>query len=52
EHNQGGTEEKDDSSKLRTLRLNLSRLLVSFIPSLHLEHVDYNSDVIDTILIQ
>uniref|UniRef100_A0A672Q2Z4 MORC family CW-type zinc finger 3b n=1 Tax=Sinocyclocheilus grahami TaxID=75366 RepID=A0A672Q2Z4_SINGR len=52
EQSQRGMEEKDDSSKLRTLRLNLSRLLVSFIPSLHLEHVDYNSDVIDTILIQ
>ncbi|RXN32140.1 carbonyl reductase [NADPH] 1-like protein [Labeo rohita] len=52
EHRQRGTEEKDDSSKLKTLRLNLSRLLVSFIPSLHLEHVDYNSDIIDTILIQ
>ncbi|XP_067260407.1 MORC family CW-type zinc finger protein 3b [Chanodichthys erythropterus] len=52
EQSQRGKEEKDDSSKLRTLRLNLSRLLVSFIPSLHLEHVDYNSDIIDTILIQ
>ncbi|XP_073698670.1 MORC family CW-type zinc finger protein 3b [Garra rufa] len=52
DHSQRGKEDKDDSSKLRTLRLNLSRLLVSFIPSLHLEHVDYNSDVIDTILIQ
>ncbi|XP_051751646.1 MORC family CW-type zinc finger protein 3b [Ctenopharyngodon idella] len=52
EQSQRGKEEKDDRSKLRTLRLNLSRLLVSFIPSLHLEHVDYNSDVIDTILIQ
>ncbi|KTG45718.1 hypothetical protein cypCar_00008694 [Cyprinus carpio] len=52
EQSQRGKEERDDSSKLRTLRLNLSRLLVSFIPSLHLEHVDYSSDVIDTILIQ
>ncbi|XP_043092394.1 MORC family CW-type zinc finger protein 3b isoform X2 [Puntigrus tetrazona] len=52
EHSQGGKEEKDNSSKLRMLRLNLSRLLVSFIPSLHLEHVDYSSDVIDTILTQ
>ncbi|XP_052459923.1 MORC family CW-type zinc finger protein 3b isoform X1 [Carassius gibelio] len=52
ERSQRGKEEKDDSCKLRTLRLNLSRLLVSFIPSLRLEHVDYSSDVLDTILIQ
>ncbi|KTF87578.1 hypothetical protein cypCar_00003614, partial [Cyprinus carpio] len=51
EHSQKGKEEKDDS-KLRTLCLNQRRLLVSFIPSLRLEHVDYNSDVIDTILTQ
>ncbi|XP_055060587.2 MORC family CW-type zinc finger protein 3b isoform X1 [Misgurnus anguillicaudatus] len=44
--------EKDEQSTLQRLRVNLSRLLVSFIPSLHLETVDYNSDVIDQMLIQ
>lgn len=47
-------EDKDERSKLQLqkLRLNLGRLLASFIPTLHLETVDYNSDVIDQILIQ
>ncbi|XP_065151483.1 MORC family CW-type zinc finger protein 3b isoform X3 [Paramisgurnus dabryanus] len=44
--------EKDERSTLKRLRVNLSHLLVSFIPSLHLETVDYNSDVIDQMLIQ
>ncbi|KAK7161360.1 hypothetical protein R3I94_004137 [Phoxinus phoxinus] len=43
EQSKRGKEEKDDSSRLRTLRLNLSRLLVSFSSS---EHVDCSSDVI------
>ncbi|KAI7811040.1 putative MORC family CW-type zinc finger protein 3-like [Triplophysa rosa] len=36
----------------RKLRLDLGRLLVSFISTLHLETADYNSNVIDQILIQ
>ncbi|KAB5523457.1 hypothetical protein PHYPO_G00152780 [Pangasianodon hypophthalmus] len=42
----------EERQKLRKLRLNLGRLLVSFVPDLDLKQVDFSSDVIDELLDQ
>lgn len=41
-----------ERQKLRKLRINLSRLLVSVDPDLDLQQVDISSDVIDKLLDQ
>lgn len=41
-----------ERQKLRNLRLNLGHLLVSFVPDLDLQQVDFSSDVIDELLDQ
>ncbi|KAK3530356.1 hypothetical protein QTP86_024343, partial [Hemibagrus guttatus] len=42
----------EERQKLRKLRINLGHLLVSCIPDLDLQQVDFNSDVIDELLHQ
>lgn len=42
----------EEKQKLRKLRLNLGHLLVSFVPDLDLQQVDFSSDVIDELLDQ
>ncbi|GAA6110139.1 MORC family CW-type zinc finger protein 3b isoform X1, partial [Tachysurus ichikawai] len=42
----------EERQKLRKLRINLGHLLVSFVPDLDLQQVDFNSDVIDELLDQ
>lgn len=42
----------EERQKLRKLRLNLAHLLVSFVPDLDLQQVDFTSDVIDELLNQ
>ncbi|MCI4393743.1 hypothetical protein PGIGA_G00161010 [Pangasianodon gigas] len=42
----------EERQKLRKLRLNLGHLLVSFVPDLDLQQVDFSSDVIDELLDQ
>ncbi|XP_060716967.1 MORC family CW-type zinc finger protein 3b isoform X1 [Tachysurus vachellii] len=42
----------EERQKLRKLRINLGHLLVSFVPDLDLQQVDFNSDVIDMLLDQ
>ncbi|KAF4075187.1 hypothetical protein AMELA_G00231580 [Ameiurus melas] len=42
----------EEKQKLRKLRLNLGHLLVSFIPDIDLQKVDFSSDVIDQLLDQ
>lgn len=43
---------EEDRQKLRKLRLNLGHLLVSFVPDLDLQQVDFSSDIIDELLDQ
>lgn len=43
---------EEERQKLRKLRLNLGHLLVSFVPDLDLQQVDFSSDVIDDLLDQ
>ncbi|KAF7689536.1 hypothetical protein HF521_012889 [Silurus meridionalis] len=43
---------RQEKQKLRKLRLSLGHLLISFVPDLDLQQVDYNSDVIDELLDQ
>ncbi|XP_007251410.3 MORC family CW-type zinc finger protein 3b [Astyanax mexicanus] len=51
-------DDKEDSAlrqermKLRNLRVSLGHLLVSFMPALSLEQVDFSSDIIDELLKQ
>nr|XP_015219303.1 PREDICTED: MORC family CW-type zinc finger protein 3 isoform X1 [Lepisosteus oculatus] len=42
----------EDSWRLRSLRMSIGKLLVTFVPALDLEQVNYESDVIDEILDQ
>ncbi|MCJ8747959.1 hypothetical protein PDJAM_G00159440 [Pangasius djambal] len=46
------TQSGQEQQKLRKLRLNLGHLLVSFVPDLDLQQVDFSSDVIDELLDQ
>ncbi|XP_047658678.1 MORC family CW-type zinc finger protein 3b isoform X2 [Tachysurus fulvidraco] len=43
---------REERQKLRKLRINLGHLLVSFVPDLDLQQVDFNTDVIDELLDQ
>ncbi|XP_072254382.1 MORC family CW-type zinc finger protein 3-like [Pyxicephalus adspersus] len=43
---------RDESTKLRTLRINVAQLLTMLMPDLNLEQMDYEVDVIDDILQQ
>ncbi|KAM5180801.1 MORC family CW-type zinc finger protein 3 [Mantella aurantiaca] len=43
---------RDESTKLRTLRINVAQLLTMLMPDLNLEQMDYDVDVIDDILQQ
>ncbi|XP_018416989.1 PREDICTED: MORC family CW-type zinc finger protein 3 [Nanorana parkeri] len=43
---------RDESAKLRTLRINVAQLLTMLMPDLNLEQMDYDVDVIDDILQQ
>ncbi|MBN3300920.1 MORC3 protein, partial [Amia calva] len=43
---------QEDTWRLRNLRLSIGKLLVTFVPALDLEQVNYESDVIDEILEQ
>ncbi|KAI4897370.1 hypothetical protein NFI96_017359, partial [Prochilodus magdalenae] len=49
---QDGTAREEERQKLRNLRLKVGHLLVSFIPALSLQKVDFNSEVIDSLLDQ
>ncbi|XP_058885967.1 MORC family CW-type zinc finger protein 3-like [Acipenser ruthenus] len=42
----------EESWRLRSLRISVGKLLVSFVPALDLQQVNYESDVIDEILDQ
>ncbi|KAI1899075.1 hypothetical protein AGOR_G00057740 [Albula goreensis] len=49
---QTGAGQQEQAHRLRTLRQNIGRLLVTFVPALDLDQVNYDCDVIDEILQQ